>query len=246
MPFSINAPTLDPNLRSIVQEGASCSALCGPSPLRALLGPREGRWPGVRSPAHARGAPVVVHGAQRHQRRPGARRTRTPRMVPPPVPRTTCPGTPVAPRHVAGHLRLKQGGGGAPGRRPHSRCHGSARAWIVLTRLAVVGLGGAPRAWAGERGRRHRSGARSLEGWPSTDRRVSPEAPGHLPSRGAWPARSDERCPRAESRPRLLVRCCAVSFQLRWREPLIRLSSAINAAPVAAAISIAFTGSSLM
>ena len=97
-------------------------------------------------------------------------------------------GTP----HVAGHRRLKQGGGGAPGRRPHSRCHGSSRAWIVLTRLAVVGLGGAPRAWAGERGRRRRPGAQSLVGWACTDRRVSLEAPGHLPSRGAWPARSDE------------------------------------------------------
>ena len=148
--------------------------------------PRKGRWPGVRSPAHARGAPDAVHGAQRHQRRPSAQRAMTPRMGPATVPRTTCPGTPAAPRHVAGHLRLKQGGGGAPGRRPHSRCHGPSRAWIVLTRLAVVGLGGAPRAWAGERGRRHRPGAQSLVGWACTDRRVSLEAPGHLPSRGAW------------------------------------------------------------
>ena len=63
------------NSRSIVQEWAFRSALCGPSPLSALQAPRVGRWPGVRSPAHARGPPVVVHGAQRHQRRPSSRRT---------------------------------------------------------------------------------------------------------------------------------------------------------------------------
>ncbi len=188
--------------RSIVQEWASRSALCGPSPLRALQAPREGRWPGVRSPAHARGAPVVVHGAQRLQRRPSSRRTRTPRMGPATVPRTTCPGTGVARPHVAGHRRLQQGGGGAPGRRPHSRCPGSSRAWIVLTRLAVVGRGGAPRAGAGERGRRHRPGAQLLVGWACTDRRVSPEAPGHLPSRAGWHARSSEG-PTADSNPEI-------------------------------------------
>ena len=177
------APATDTTSLSIVQEWAFRSALCGPSPLRALQAPREGRRPGVRSPAHARGAPDGVHGAQCHQRRPGAQRARTPRMGPPPVPRTTCPGTPVAPLLVAGHCRLQQGGGGAPGRRPHSRCPGPSRAWIVMTRLAVVGLGGAPRAWAGERGRRHRPGAQSLgaglartDGFRSKPRATCPRA----------------------------------------------------------------------
>ena len=43
-----------------------------------------------------------------------------------------------------------------------------------MTRLAVVGLGGAPRAWAGARGRRHRPGAQSLVGGVNT--RVAPPA----------------------------------------------------------------------
>ncbi len=199
--FAPLPPSPDTNLRSIVQEWASRSALCGPSPLRALQALRECRWPGVRSPAHARGAPDVVHGAQRLQRRPGAQRARPPRMGPAPVPRTTCPGTPVAPRHVAGHLRLKQGGGGAPGRRLHSRCHGSSRAWIVMTRLAVAGLGGAPRAWAGERGRRHRPGAQSLgAGLARTDRfRSKPRASCPPAQAGMRAAANGRKGPTADS-----------------------------------------------
>ncbi len=83
------------------------------------------------------------------------------------------PGTPVETLLVAGHRRLRQGGGGAPGRRLHSRRHGSSRAWIVLTRLTFVGRGGTPRAWAGERGCRRRPGAQALVGWACTGSRDS-------------------------------------------------------------------------
>jgi hypothetical protein len=141
---------------------------------------REGRWPGVRSPVHARGAPDVDHERQRHQRQPSSRAARTPRMGPAPVPRTTCPGCSGAPLRIARHRGWQQGGGGTPGRRPHSRCPGCCRAWMVMTRLWVVGLGAAPRAWAGERGCRHRPGERSRGGRAFEDSR------GHLPSADAW------------------------------------------------------------
>ena len=122
----------------------------------------------------------------------------------PPVPRTTCPGTSAAPLLVAGHRQLLQGGGGAPGRRLHSRCHGSfARLECVMTRLAVAGRGGAPRAWAGERGRRHRPGAQSLGAGPARTDRLSLEAPGHLPSRAGWHARTSERP--QKGRPRIPI-----------------------------------------
>ncbi len=175
------------------KNGGPRSAQSDCSPLRARRLQREGRWPGVRSPAHARGAPDVVHGAQFHQRQPSTPRARTPRMGPAPVPRATRPG----PRGGTPAHRpppwLQQGGGGAPGRRSHSRCPGSSCAWTMMTRPAVVGLGGAPRAWAGERGRRHRPGAQSLGGWACADRQDSLEAPGHLPPRWNWHARSGER-----------------------------------------------------
>ena len=151
------------------QRGADCFRPT--TAARALQPPRAGRWPGVRSPAHARGAPDVVHVPQCHQHQPSVRRARTPRMGPATVPRATCPGTWVAGRLVAGHRRWQQGGGGAPGRRTHSRCPGCSHAWTVMTRLSVVDLGGAPRAWAGERGRRLRPGERSLVGWACTDKR---------------------------------------------------------------------------
>ncbi len=191
------------DLRRIQQPEGRLSAPCWRWPLRALQAPREGRWPGVRSPAHARGAPDGVCAAQCHQRQPSARRARTPLLGPPTVPRATCPGNRVARLLFACHHGLQQGGGGAPGRRPHSRCPGSSRAWLVMTQPAVVGLGGAPRAWAGERGRRRRPGAQSLAGWACAHRRLSLEAPGHLPWRDAWSARSGQRQQWAESGQRI-------------------------------------------
>ena len=179
--------------------------------LRALQAPREGRWPGVRSPAHARGAPDVVHGPKRHQHQPSARTARTPRMGPPTVPRATCPSTWVPGRLVAGHHWWQQGGGGAPGRRPHSRCPGSSRAWSVMTPLSVVGLGGAPRAWAGERGRRHRPGERSEPVWACSDTgfRSKPRAACPRAEAGMRAAANGEQRTSATGRKRTLPSGCS-------------------------------------
>lgn len=69
--------------------------------------------------------------------------------------RTPCPTTTEA-FVRAGHRGCRQGGGGARGRRPHSRLpwrgHGTPR----VDAATVAARGGRPRAWAGERGYRRR------------------------------------------------------------------------------------------
>jgi hypothetical protein len=155
----------------VLREGLHSAHCCSLSARYAPMRRRGGRWPGVRSPVHARGAPEVAHTAQRHQHQPSTAGARTPRMGPAPVPQATCPGTSGgAPRGAAPTI-VAQGGGGAPGRRPHSRCPGCRRAWLVLMELDVAGRGGAPRAWAGERGHRQRPAARSQGGWGLRTRR---------------------------------------------------------------------------
>ena len=89
--------------------------------------------PGARSPAHARGASPsgaavtsstrAVTCAQPGHREWGLRSR----------PRTPCP-TSAAPCMQACHRSLLQGGGGACGRRPHSRCPERRQGTGVLTR----------------------------------------------------------------------------------------------------------------
>ena len=208
------------------QRGADCFRPT--TAARALQPPRAGRWPGVRSPAHARGAPDVVHVPQCHQHQPSVRRARTPRMGPATVPRATCPGTWVAGRLVAGHRRWQQGGGGAPGRRTHSRCPGCSHAWTVMTRLSVAGLDAAPRAWAGARGRRHRPGAQSSAGRACTNSRFSLAAPDHLTRAGAGmrAATNDSQGPNAAGTNDAAKRECVwARARHRARRDIARISA---------------------
>ncbi len=219
---------LNQNCAQSHENGRPRSALCCRSLLRACQLRREGRWPGVRSPAHARGAPVVVCAAQRHQHQPRARRARTPRMGPATVPRATCPGTQGGRQRGANPTTVAQGGGGAAGRGPHSRCPGSSHAWTVMTRLSVAGLDAAPRAWAGARGRRHRPGAQSSAGRACTNSRFSLAAPDHLTRAGAGmrAATNDSQGPNAAGTNDAVKRECVwARARHRARRDIARISA---------------------
>ena len=124
--------------------------------------------PGMRSPARSRGRPprgaidhLINTTAPHHPRcdrewglRPHAR--------------TTCPAAAKRREHAhrcflyASRERHLQDGGGACGRRPHSRSHLGWHSTLVLMRPRVASLGGRPRDRAGERRRRRRPDARSF------------------------------------------------------------------------------------
>jgi len=124
---------------------------------------------GMRSAAHARGARTSVSqrdlvNVVQAWHRPACREW----GLRPPA-RTACPLGAEAPAVVrrcfarafgpVRRLRWLQGGGGACGRRPHSR-HACRRcAWPVFGPPPRVRRSDAPRAWAAERGRRQRPAA---------------------------------------------------------------------------------------
>ncbi len=109
-------------------------ALAGPAPQRPL--PRSMAAPPFSGP-RSRGA-TTAHHVQPHHHRPSAGRARTPRMGPPPGGTTTAlcndrwRGTT---RRTTGGARA---GGSGYGRRSHSRCPGSSRAWLALMELRAV------------------------------------------------------------------------------------------------------------
>ncbi len=126
---------------------------------------RKGRWPGVRSPAPRSRGTVFGLRAWRHQHRVLLRRLRTPRMG-------ACARTPShLPRHSGGVRRLCMPPACAAGRwwcpraqDPFAVSANRCSVNPVLTRLRFARLDGAPRAWAGERGRRRRPGVATLAG----------------------------------------------------------------------------------
>ena len=93
----------------------------------AATGARAG-GPGMRSPAHARGrAPRLRLASPRQHRLAACHRLGDREWGLRPHTRTTCPGS-TEDFVTAGHHRCRQGGGGACGRRPHSRSP-RPRAW---------------------------------------------------------------------------------------------------------------------
>ena len=106
------------------------------------LCPRAVAAPPFSGP-RSRGTTEVRNG-QRHQHQPSARRARTPRMGPAPGGTTTA----LCNDRWRGTTRRTTGGawagGSGCGRRPHSRCPGSSRAWLVLMALRAADHIGCP------------------------------------------------------------------------------------------------------
>ncbi len=126
---------------------------------------RKGRWPGVRSPAPRSRGTVICLQAWRHQHCVLLSRLRTPRMG-------ACAHTPShLPRHPGGMRRRGRLPSCTAGRwwcpraqDPFAVSANRCSANPVLTRLRFARLDGAPRAWAGARGRRRRPGVATLAG----------------------------------------------------------------------------------
>jgi hypothetical protein len=73
-----------------------------------------------------------------------------------------------------GPPRWLQCGGGARGRRPHSRPADRPCAWSLIRPRSAGRRHGPPRAWAGERGRRQRAAAAAAEGRAANDYDAKP------------------------------------------------------------------------
>ncbi len=173
---------------------------------RAALGPllpfapsfvqrsRKGRWPGLRSPAPRSRGTVLGPLALRHQRGVLGCRLITPRMG-------ACARTPShLPRHSGGMRRLCMPLACAAGRwwcpraqDPFAVSANRCGVNPVLTRLRFALQDGAPRAWAGARGHRHRPGvatlARSSRRTAATGRKLSFPARRRDAHRGSCEAR---------------------------------------------------------
>ena len=144
------------------------------SPACQRLCPRAAAAPPFSGP-RSRGTTEAHHCRLRHHQ-PGSRRARTPRMGPAPGGTTTALLQPmVAGEEQACHPVAGAGGSGY-GRRPHSRCPGSSRAWLALMALRCADPIGCPASV----GRRTYPGppalARSLEcaQWPTPARGRKP------------------------------------------------------------------------
>ncbi len=110
-------------------------AVCA-SPARLRPFPRAVAAPPFSGP-RSRGT-TEVHLGQPRQHRPSTRTARTPRMGPAPGGTTTALLPPMVTGDAQGcHLVAGAGGSGC-GRRPHSRCPGSSRAWLALMELRAV------------------------------------------------------------------------------------------------------------
>ena len=138
----------------------------------APVSPGAAGGPALRSPAHARGAPAGLpgdlalltgqaptgHGHREWGLRPQARATRPVRAG---RPLRSASSSRRAIRRA--HRRVPQRGGGACGRRPHSRCPCRPDAWLARNEQLEGSQAGAPRAWAGERRRRRPAAAADSE-----------------------------------------------------------------------------------
>jgi hypothetical protein len=79
-----------------------------------------------------------AHHAQPRHHQPSAPRARTPRMGPAPGGTTTALLPPVVAGDAQGCHPVAWAGGSGYGRRPHSRCPGSWRAWTALMALRAA------------------------------------------------------------------------------------------------------------
>jgi hypothetical protein len=111
-------------------------------PAHQRLRPRAAAAPPFSGP-RSRGATQAHNGQPRHHG-PSAPRAMTPRMGPAPGGTTTALLQPKVARHVSGRHWGAGAGGSGYGRRPHSRCHGSLRAWPALMALRAVDPIGCP------------------------------------------------------------------------------------------------------
>jgi hypothetical protein len=172
------------------------SAHCCRSRRRACTGRERAGGPGHVLRPHARGAPSLACMRCTHQHRVLLSRLRTPRMG-------ACARTPShLPRHSGGMRRLCSPTTDAAGRwwcpraqAPFGESASGCSANPVLTRLRLVPLDGAPRAWAGERGHRHRPGVATFAG---VSRRTAAKGRNQPASR-----------PDLESKPGRRATCCA-------------------------------------
>ncbi len=109
--------------------------VCQRSPLRACqrLHPRAVAAPPFSGP-RSRGTTGARNPQPRHHR-PSSARARTPRMGPAPGGTTTALLQPMVTGDAQGCPSVARAGGSGYGRRTHSRCPGSSRAWLVLTEI---------------------------------------------------------------------------------------------------------------
>jgi hypothetical protein len=118
--------------------------------------------PRVRSPSHARGAPWDARSCLSAGTACACQGCGGREWGLRPYPRATHHGTRVAYVGVAHHRQCLQGGGGAPGRRPHSRSPPRRAGTAVMTQMSIMCRDRSPRAWAGERGHRRRPAATTI------------------------------------------------------------------------------------
>jgi hypothetical protein len=81
---------------------------------------------------------TAARNAQLHQHQPSAGTARTPRMVPAPGGTTTALLPPTVTVDAQGRTPAARAGGSGYGRRSHSRCPGSLRAWLELMAPRLV------------------------------------------------------------------------------------------------------------
>jgi hypothetical protein len=140
--------------------GLVAGAVCAiPAPLRPFR--RAVAAPPFSGP-RSRGS-TEAHNAQLHQHQPGAPRARTPRMGPAPGGTTTALLPPMVTVDAQGCTSVARAGGSGYGRRSHSRCPGSCRAWLELMAPRLVVHIGCP---------------------ASVDRRTCPGPPAPAPAHG--------------------------------------------------------------
>jgi hypothetical protein len=130
-----------------------------PAPVRPF--PRAVAAPPFSGPRSRR--TTAARNAQLHQHQPSASTARTPRMVPPPGGTTTALLPPTVTVDALGCTPAARAGGSGYGRRSHSRCPGTCRAWLVLMAPRRVGHIGCP---------------------ASVDRRTYPGPPALAPTHG--------------------------------------------------------------
>ena len=111
-------------------------------PARLRLRTRAVAAPPFSGP-RSRGTTEVHNGPPRHHH-PSAPRARTPRMGPAPGGTTTALLRPLVAGPAQGCHPVAGAGGSGYGRRPHSRCPGSWRAWLALMELRAVDPIGCP------------------------------------------------------------------------------------------------------
>ncbi len=152
--------------------------------VRAGSAPQRLRARAVAAPPfsgpRSRGA-TQAHNGQPRQHDPGARRAMTPRMGSPPGGTITALLQPTLARHEQGCNWRAGAGGSGYERRPHSRCHGSSRAWLELMAPLAMDPIGCPasvgrRTYPGPPALARRMGCVQRRAAPKGRKRVLPSA----------------------------------------------------------------------